>query len=178
MPNHDEVELQIMLGIVRIIENRHTSNPSPTLTLTDILQNLPDGISIGTIIGAIVEPEGMQVGDSYRTGQAVNVGPGGTVSGGSINQWWSDNRGSIDLSSLANELGKLRGEARARADGGPQQDEALGALASAERAAEQGDGPGAFESLRKAGIWALEIGKQVGVPVAVKALETALGLAS
>jgi hypothetical protein len=54
--------------------------------------------------------------------------------------------GSIDLSALANELGQLRSAMKSEATK-PEHDEAVGAVASAEKAAKQGDGPKALERL-------------------------------
>ena len=165
-----------MLEILSILRSRYDPEPPAHSTLTEILDRLPPGISIGTIVGAIIEPEAVNVGDVYRTGQAVNVGPGGTVSGGSITQLWAQNSSTIDLPLLAEELMVLRTEARLQASGDPSEDEALGALASAQRAAEASDGPRALEFLKSAGQWALDVATKVGVPMAVKAFTAALGL--
>ena len=48
-------------------------------------------------------------------------------------------------------------------------------LAKAGDAAKQGDGPKVLGHLARAGEWALQIAVAIGVPVAVKALEAALG---
>ncbi|WP_431277866.1 hypothetical protein [Leifsonia poae] len=175
MTNPDDVELQIMLEMLQIIRSRRQPDPPAHSTLSDILHNLPEGISIGTIVGAIVEPGVSYLGDTYRTGQALNVGPGATVSGGSFAQLWADNSADIDLPTLAAELRVLRAEGRSRATGDASEDESLGALASAQRAAEDGDGPRAIGFLKSAGKWALDVGTQVGVSMAVKALTVALG---
>jgi hypothetical protein len=90
-------------------------------------------------------------------------------------QIWSNASGKIDLDELANELATLRAAARQEATSA-EQDEALGAIASAESAARKGDGAGAFEQLAKAGKWALDVATKIGVSVAAVALTHALGL--
>lgn len=115
------------------------------------------------------------MGDSYQTGQAGAVGPGSIAIGQKFTQVWNQTAGQVDLRELAAELQKVRAEARARASGTPQEDVALAELAKAEVAAEQGDGPTAFAHLARAGRWALSVAQAIGVPVAVRALESAIG---
>jgi hypothetical protein len=58
----------------------------------------------------------------------------------------------------------------------PEHDIAIGAVANAEVAAKEGDGPKTLEWLGKAGKWALDNATKIGVGVATSALKTALGL--
>ena len=53
---------------------------------------------------------------------------------------------------------------------------ALTAVSEAEEAAEKGDGPTALERLKAAGQWTLDVATRVGIPVAQKAIQTAMGL--
>ncbi|MCP4656091.1 MAG: hypothetical protein GY856_11815, partial [bacterium] len=53
---------------------------------------------------------------------------------------------------------------------------ALTAVSEAEEAAEKGDGPTALERLEAAGQWTLDVATRVGIPVAQKAIRTAMGL--
>jgi hypothetical protein len=77
------------------------------------------------------------------------------------------------LSTVLSES-ELRKEARATAST-PEEDVALAELAQAEVAAKDGDGPSVLGHLARAGRWALQIAQTIGVPVAVKALESAIG---
>ncbi|WP_221053350.1 hypothetical protein [Methylomonas koyamae] len=52
----------------------------------------------------------------------------------------------------------------------------LGAVAGAEKAARNGDGPALLEHLKKAGKWSLDIANKVGIAVAAKAIQAAMGL--
>jgi hypothetical protein len=176
MADHENLDLQIMLEIVRYVSHRTDSQGGSEVTLTDLLQNLPTGTSIGTVIGAIFQPEGVAMGDSYKIGQAGAVGPGAVGIGNTFSQIWLDKAPQIDLGQLAAELNDLRAAARAASTGDVDQDLALGELASAERAASDQDGPTALSHLRNAGKWILDVAKGIGVPIAVKAIEAALGL--
>jgi hypothetical protein len=49
-------------------------------------------------------------------------------------------------------------------------------VGDAEQAAEDGDGQTALEYLKKAGKWALDVAKEIGVSVASEALKTALNV--
>jgi len=169
------LDLQIMLGIVNYLTNRRIDTDEDSLTLSDILGQLPQGTSIQTIIGAVIQPEGIIMGDKYETGQGV-VGPGAMAVGNTFSQLWIQQGGEIDLPQLSTELQELRQKAKATSSGEVEQDLAIGALASAEKAAAAGDGPKALDYLRQAGQWILDLAKSIGVPVATKALQAAMGL--
>jgi hypothetical protein len=115
------------------------------------------------------------MGDEYTVGQAGVVGPGGHAHDMTFNQIWNQAGSDIDLSVLASELSELRARLKEEAMD-PDHDIAVGEVASAERAAREGDGPTVLEHLAKAGQWALDVATRIGVPVAVAALKTALGL--
>jgi hypothetical protein len=83
-------------------------------------------------------------------------------------------QGGIDLPKLAEELGRLRGAMKDKSGGTLEQDEAVGAVANAEKAAAKGDGPAALRYLKSAGEWTLGIAKDIGVKVASEALSKAI----
>ena len=58
----------------------------------------------------------------------------------------------------------------------PEHDVAIGAIANAEVAAKEGNGPKTLEWLGKAGKWTLDNAGKIGVEVATAALKIALGL--
>jgi hypothetical protein len=111
-----------------------------------------------------------------RPGSAEIVGDNNTLRARDINyqQLWNQAGSSIDLPALAEELGRLRATMRQEASE-PEHDEALGAVASAEKAAKQGDGPRALEYLKAAGKWTLGIAERIGTELAVVAMKKMMG---
>lgn len=115
-------------------------------------------------------------GDTYNvSGQAGAVGREPVAHGNIFHQIRTSSGDEIDLPSLAKELSTLRIKMRERAVE-PEQDEAIGAIATAEREAKNGNGSKVLESLAKAGKWTLDTAKEIGVNVAVEAIKTALGI--
>lgn len=100
------------------------------------------------------------------------VGDNAQASNNLFNTW---NQSGGDLRELAQQLALLRAELGKRAQG-PEQFESATAIAKAAAAAEKGDGPGVFDHLRNAGKWALETATSIGVPVAIQALKSAIGI--
>ena len=92
-----------------------------------------------------------------------------------FNQIWNENKDKIDLSELSKELAELRSTLKEEATE-PEHDMSIGAIASAESSAKEGNGPKALEDLKNAGKWALDKASKIGVPVAIAALKAALGL--
>ena len=115
------------------------------------------------------------MGDKYTTGQAGAVGPGSSSSGNTFNQIWQQHSGQIDLPELARELEKLRTEMRSDAESA-EHDVSIGAVATAQAAAENGDGPGALAHLETAGKWALDVATKIGVGVATAAIKSSMGM--
>jgi len=121
------------------------------------------------------------MGDEYTVGQAGAVGPGSHAEHMTFVQTWNQIAGDVNLSELASELETLRQHLRATASD-PEHDVAIAALAHAEMAAKEGDGPQALErlsALRRvagAGKWVLGAATSIGTAVAAQALKTALGL--
>ncbi len=117
----------------------------------------------------------LTMGDNYKVGQAMAVGPGAQASHGTFRQVWNDVSGKIDLAQLAAELATLRTALRAEPTSA-EQDVAIGAIAQAETAAIARDGPGALAHLRTASKWVLGVAEKIGVGVAAGAIKTAFGL--
>ena len=63
---------------------------------------------------------------------------------------------------------------RQESTGSAEQDEAMGAIAKAEAAAANGDGPAALSHLGAAGTWALGVAEKIGSAVAADALKRVL----
>jgi hypothetical protein len=78
---------------------------------------------------------------------------------------------SLDLPKLAEELGRLRTAMKQKTEGTREQDKAVAAVAEAEEAAIKGDGQTALRHLKTAGKWALEVAKEIVVPVAVEVMK-------
>ena len=107
-------------------------------------------------------------------GQQGAVGPGASASNNVFNQW-SQSINGADLATLGEQLASLRGEMKQHSST-PEHDIAIGVIAEAETAAKKGDGPKTFESLKRAGTWALDLAKEVGVSMAAEALKQAVGM--
>lgn len=88
---------------------------------------------------------------------------------------WKGIEDRVDLVTLAADLRRLREKMRELASS-TAEDAALGAVADAEEAALDRDGPRTLTALRKAGEWALSVANQIGVEVASIAIAAAVGL--
>jgi hypothetical protein len=88
---------------------------------------------------------------------------------------WNETQPQIDLQVLADELARLKNSQQKTATT-PEQREALTHIASAEAAAKENDGPKTLAFLSKAGSWALETAKDIGVKLAVEAISKSLNL--
>ncbi len=107
-------------------------------------------------------------------GQQAAVGTGAIASANVFHQWNQSINGA-NLDTLGEQLGQLRSEMKKRGTQ-PEHDTAVGAIAEAETEAKKGDGPKAFASLKRAGSWALDVAKDLGVAVTVEALKQAAGM--
>lgn len=112
--------------------------------------------------------------DKYTAGQVGAQGPQAHAHHMVFNQIWSQAESQIDLKTLVTELATLRATLKGEAKS-PEDDIAIGSIAAAERSAMEGNGPKALEYLKQAGTWALDIAQKIGIPVAVTALQHALG---
>jgi hypothetical protein len=129
----------------------------------------PHSIEINTHLNFEIIP----MSDNYQAQQAGAMGPHATAHRNVFQQIWNRSANSIDLATLAGELSELRTAMKGRAEEADH-DETIGATASAEKAARQGDGPSVLARLKDAGTWALDIAKEVGKAVAVEAIKTAI----
>lgn len=109
-------------------------------------------------------------------GQGV-LAPGGDVHDINFNQIWDQSQQEIQLPQLAEELARLRKAMRSLGDKADKDvDVEVGYVASAEKEARKGDGPGTLQYLSKAGKWAWDVATEIGVELAAAALGRALGL--
>lgn len=124
-------------------------------------------------------PNTVLMRDQYNINQAGAVGPKASAKDMTFNQIWNENKNDIDLSVLGKELHKLRTELKKEAsepEPEPDHDISIGAIASAESSAREGNGPKTLEYLSKTGKWALDFATKIGIPVATEALKKAIGL--
>lgn len=136
------------------------------LAVDDFLSNLAAALAQGRQR----RPPG---GDTYIVHQAGAVGPNARAEH-VLNQYVSQLE-QVELARLADELAALRAELRRSAQT-PEQDEALGAVASAERAARSGDRPGAATALSRAGLWVCEKASALGLELLKDILSKKAGL--
>jgi hypothetical protein len=180
MPEYEQLDLIIILEIVRYLqarEERRTRNDGNIALIAEIIKNLSTGVSIESLLNSQnIHIQGAVMNDYYQVGQAGAVGRNSMAVGQRFTQAWSNRESEINLGTLAQELRKVRDSGRASASGAPEDDIALAEVANAEMAAQEGDGPRALSHLKRAGQRALRIAAAIGVPVAVKAIETAIGI--
>ena len=115
------------------------------------------------------------MGDKYIAGQVGAQGPQAHAHDITFNQVWGEKGAGIDLAKLAVELSAVRTAMRKEATE-PEHDVALGAIASAEQAAKQKDGPKVMEYLATAGKWAFDVATKIGTSVAAEAIKATLGV--
>ncbi|QDT43392.1 Secreted effector protein pipB2 [Gimesia alba] len=130
-------------------------------------------ISTGDHTDIHVGDENMR--DKYEVVQAGAVGPRATVNNSEFHQIWAQQSKEVEVSRLAEDLAVLR-EAMKRESNSASHDVSIGEIAAAEKATHAGDGPRAIEHLKKAGIWAFEISKKIGVEVAIAMIKAAQGI--
>jgi hypothetical protein len=118
--------------------------------------------------------EGPMSRDTYKIeGPVGAAGPNAHAHDMTFQQLLS--KSGFDLPRLAQELAQLRSVMKAEAEGTTEQDEAIGAVAAAEKAAGRGDGTAALQRLKAAGKWSLGIAEKIGVSVATEAIKAAMG---
>jgi hypothetical protein len=119
---------------------------------------------------------GAIMGDQYNvSGQAGAVGRDAHAHDMTFTQIWNQLESKVDLAKLTDELARLRQAMDSKANEASDK-LATGAVAAAEESARKKDGPKVVEYLKTAGKWALDIAKEIGVPVAEAAIKSALGL--
>jgi hypothetical protein len=117
----------------------------------------------------------VHMGDKYTANNAGIMGPNATGNTVNFHQVWNQLQGSLDVAVLEKELGRLRTAMTSEATK-PEQHMAIGAVAAAEAAAKDRDGPKALEDLQRAGGWALDVATKIGVNVVSSALKGSLRL--
>ena len=88
---------------------------------------------------------------------------------------WDGLRQQVDLASLVGQLEQLQGELRTRAQTSDDF-RSLAEVVSASEAAKANDGSRVLQHLKTAGAWALDVAQKIGVSVAAKAIQSAIGL--
>jgi hypothetical protein len=176
-------DVELMRGDLTILQRRLQqeerlrlqAEASYRTMFQDVMPKLLDRIQpktethIGQITGPTIIEGATMSRDTYTIrGQTGAVGPNAHAHDMTFQQVWSQS--SIDLPRLAEELKRLRA-AMKEVDGEDEQDEAVGAVAAAEKAAIKGDGPTTLQHLKTAGKWTLGIAEKIGVPLAVEAMK-------
>jgi hypothetical protein len=116
----------------------------------------------------------VRVGDTYHVQGAGAVGPHASASNVTINQSWQSLE-NHDTELLARELAVLRAELKVQSITA-EHDLATGEVASAQLAAEKGDGPSAMAHLARVGKWALDVATSIGTTLASAAIKAAMGM--
>jgi len=117
----------------------------------------------------------LTMGDKYDVGQAGAVGPGSHAHDMNFNQIWNQVKGDLCLSQLVEELSRLR-EALLEEAKNPEQYTEIGAVASAEIEAKNGQGSKVLEYLSKTGKWVLDVATKIGTTLAAAAIKESLGI--
>lgn len=157
-------------------ESEDMVNPGEREALLDTLKNIDVRknvfYKVADYVNAEIYVKELYMESKYKItgGTQGAVGDNAQASNNTFNTW---NAAGGDLNQLAKELALLRAEL-AKIAKEPEHFESAAAIAKAEAAAEQGDGSTAFEHLKNAGSWALDIAKSIGIPIAIKALMTAM----
>jgi hypothetical protein len=137
-----------------------------TQTVDDLLVSLPHALAQNRLMAS-------SRGDTYLVHQAGAVGPHARAES-VVNQSYTLSAG-VDLAKLADELGTLRVELRRSAETA-EHDEATGAIATAEKAAKNGDRSGTATALAKVGTWVWDKASTLGLDLLKEYLSKKAGL--
>jgi len=165
-------ELRPLLGDLRELTNNvlGLSGRPGFLELTGNREVLAKAASV-VIKGGVLH----MTRDTYTVNQAGAVGPRATATNVNFNNQAAQIASQLDMKILGPELERLRSELVKEAKDASHY-EAIAAVAKAEEATKKGDGVGAVAALKTAGKWALDIATKIGVSVAEKAIQGAIGL--
>jgi hypothetical protein len=108
-------------------------------------------------------------------GQVGAIGSQAHAHDMTFNQIWNQVSNTIDLSKLAEQLGRLQQEMEVSSTE-PEHKLAAGAVAAAKLSAEKQDGPKVVQYLKSAGKWTLGVAEKLGLEIAKEALKGALGM--
>jgi hypothetical protein len=115
----------------------------------------------------------LNMGDNYTAGQVGAMGPQAHAHDMNFQQVIAQ-LAQIDMRTLASELGMLRREMKQIANG-PEQDVAIGQIAAAEVAAQNGDASSVARHLRNVGKWVGDFATKVGAKIAAEAIMKSMG---
>jgi hypothetical protein len=140
-----------------------------------------DGSIINILKGQIAMGENPQ--------NILNTGKAGIISGRdtaesnavgegqqTVTQTWNQLIETADLKELSTELQRLRAELGSRAGSEAEHAIAIGEIAQAEKAADEGDKTRLRDHLARAGRWCLGVAKEIGMLVAAAAIAAAMGI--
>ena len=117
----------------------------------------------------------VHIGDSYSARQAGAVGPRAQARDMMFHQSRDQNAADFDLTALRGELSRLRHKMRQESSR-PEHDIAIGEIAAAETAAQNGDESSVLKHLKKAGSWAYDVATNIGEKLAMAAIKRSLEL--
>jgi hypothetical protein len=130
-------------------------------------------VNVGQITGPTIIEGSTMNRDTYNIhGQTGAVGPKAHAHDMTFQQ--VQNQGALDLPRLVEELAQLRAAMKQETEGTAEQDEAIGAVAAAGKAASQGDDRTMLRHLKAAGKWTLGVAEKIGVAVAAEAIKRAM----
>jgi uncharacterized protein YjbI with pentapeptide repeats len=126
----------------------------------------------------IVNQGGVTMGkETYQNyGQTAGMGQNVHAHDMTFNQIVNNFEKSIDLPTLAKQLGELREEMAKRQDSSPQTAIAQGEIAKAEIAAKEGNTSKVVEHLKVGGEWLLDIAKETGKELLTSAIKASMGM--
>lgn len=137
-------------------------------------QSSPDG-HYSAYTRQVIIQGAVNMGDIYNVAQAGAVGPGAKARDINFGNAWQQINATTNLDRLAEDLTKVRASVRLEPESA-ERDAVVGQLALAEGEARKGDGASVLEKLSGVGKWTLDVATKIGADVAVKAIQTAIGL--
>lgn len=176
----NRMSLRITKEAYRLAEQRKSAEAKNSSTVVQHFyaeaymgtQNIVTGGQVGAV-GENSRADG-KMGDTFvNHGQVGQLGHNAT--GNTNYLMWEQSAANMDFEELSGELAALRRAMREHATE-LAHDQAIVAIGQAEAAAIERNGNKVLESLRAAGKWALDVATKIGVPIAVKAIETATGV--
>lgn len=164
-------ELRPLIGDLRNLTNEilGLSGRPGFLELTEDRRQLSRAASIVVNKGALYMSR-----DTFNVQQAGAVGPHASATNTTFNQVAAQLAANFDMRQLGDQLQQLRQEMLKNATDADHY-ASVAAVAKAEEATKINDTSTLFASLKSAGRWALDTATKIGVSVAAKAIEGAIG---
>jgi len=154
-------------------------NPGERDALLDSLRNIDVRRNIFNkvkdYVNQTIHVQEQIMGDNYVVAQAGAVGRESRAQDMNFEQVWNQAQSTLDLANLATDLRLLRSELIKTASDAEEYS-TVGAIASAETAAEKQDGPGTLRFLAQVGKWGLDAATKIGTTVAATAIKKAWNL--